>query len=703
VLNEAFQVVNALDARGVTIDELHPSLTPMGKNAPLLVVDLDKDGAPSKLSILPGEVAGRLLRICHGSQGASFPGFNLPTPLRVFKKVEPAKLGERFSVLRRRRPDAKRVGKFVAKLNARSQSAEFTRAQSKQFQRSLHELVGWLQDDFRSVSQDLANFTLLLRVVGDANLELAPFAAQVASLLAAQANHGNAEEKWLIAEWLFTKGKLPVYLQCVDEDQDHYPVADVRMGRLLNCHLLDIGARLFDSKSRSSSAVTESARDAYSGQNCKVPDSFPSPKLALLGNVRLFSNNTEEAGCFFRYGLGGSKTFKVSKAMAQRMAGALLQLASDDHLHKTCRGIPSNRGGQQDLLVAYLEDEPDAPDPYVDLFGSEAPSFDTPDFAAAAEPVLEALAGKVAANPNQLIRLIAISSLDKANKQISLSRGFTVRQVLEAAQAWHTGAANCPSVKLPFYDKQAKKVVFKEQTVIFPLEVASTLNRVWASGRDGAFTPAFQRIITVCDAYDIFVGPLALRGPKTRFALQTVLARMRNVFGAAGALKATSAFELLNQPTRWQVLKAVSLIGILLHQLDQRHEVFMKDSIYQVGRLLALADSLHFQYCKWVRTSEKKREQGKVDAPTELVGNSLFNFALDNPVAALARLAERIKPYKGWADTYSGESAGLVHWFAKQMANSESQLDIAMLPSRMGDIHKAQLLLGYLADHPKSE
>ena len=129
----------------------------------------------------------------------------------------------------------------------------------------------------------------------------------------------------------------------------------------------------------------------------------------------------------------------------------------------------------------------------------------------------------------------------------------------------------------------------------------------------------------------------------------------------------------------------------------------MEDSIYQIGRLLALADSLHFQYCKWVRTSDNNRKSGKVDAPSELLGNALFNFALDNPVVALARLAERIRPYKGWADTYSDESSGLVRWFVLQMGECERHLDVTKLPPRMEDIHKAQLLLGYLADHPKTK
>ena len=92
-----------------------------------------------------------------------------------------------------------------------------------------------------------------------------------------------------------------------------------------------------------------------------------------------------------------------------------------------------------------------------------------------------------------------------------------------------------------------------------------------------------------------------------------------------------------------------------------------------------------------------------MDAPSELIGNSLFNFALDNPIVALARLAERIRPYKGWADTYDGEDTKLVHWLVRQMGKCERHLNATEFPGHMEDIHKAQLLLGYLADHSKTE
>jgi hypothetical protein len=187
--------------------------------------------------------------------------------------------------------------------------------------------------------------------------------------------------------------------------------------------------------------------------------------------------------------------------------------------------------------------------------------------------------------------------------------------------------------------------------------------------------------------------------------MQTILTRMADILASAAVLKMTWDFKSLNEPARWNTLKAVGLIGIFLQQLGFQHDHFMKGTIYQIGQLLALADRLHFHYCKWVRTSSEKRQQKKVDAPGELLGNALFNFALDNPVGALARLAERIRPYKGWATTYSGEEAGIARWLLGLLSECERGINLEELQSlqRLEDVHKAQLLLGYLADLPKAK
>jgi hypothetical protein len=754
MLNELNQVVVALNKRGVPLVVPHAAVDPMGKSE-LLLIEVDSHAKPRRLKLLPKEVAGTLVRIAHGSEGSSFPGFNLPLPLRVLPHtIHAAKLKRLVEAQRSKDTAASPLAEAVAEIIPETSAAAFTASQTAQFRRSMQELVGWLKADFAASGSELANFRTLLDVVVSAKLELVEFAEMLAACIRGSLSEANRGELVAFAEMLFGKTHLPkckdelaseaywrakkaadeklqtpVFLDLADGNTQELPVADPRTARLLNQFLLGTKPPSYDARSRSASVTTPRrkkpssrqpppTRDAYTGKDCAIPDKFPEPKLALLGNTKLFSNNTVEAGCFYRYGLGDSETFKVSAESAETMSGALFTLAGDDlalsalggkpSLGRTCRAIPGNREGKQDLLIAYLEDEPDAPDPYVELFGNEAASYDSPDFAATAKPVLDALKGKVAANPNQLIRLIAIAALDKANKQVSLSRSFTVREIVEAAKAWQAGAANCPPVTLPFFDKETKKPVTRSRTVPSPLDTASVLNKVWPSRGAGGFKPEFHRILSASDAYDIFLAPPSLREFKTRFALQTLLARMPNVFASAAVVKSTWDFKALNEPARWCVLKAVALTGIFLHQLGQTHGHFMKEPTYQIGRLLAYADSLHQQYCKHVRGDK---------TPTQLIGNALFATALEQPVFALARLAERLVPYQAWAKTFkntkpevkSGYEKTLLRLIGDCAAHFIEERDgtfvirVDEVPARMSDTDKAKLLLGYLADHPKPE
>ena len=749
MLNELYQAAKALEARHVPIIVPHSAVEPMGKSE-LLLIRLDNNANPIRVNLVPREIAGMFVRVAHGSEGSSFPGFNLPLPLRVIpQEMDVAKLKRLVELQQSKEASAAPLAEAIRLVFSETSPVTFSTSQIDQFRRSMQELVGWLKADCAKSGPELENFRTLLDVIAKAKPELPSFIQQLSICIECSVNMASRDELVEFADILFGKTYLtkckdevaseaywrakksvddklhkPVFFDVAEGNPQALPVANPQTSRVLNQFLLNLQPLAYDACSRKAPTTGSrrkksippsllQAKDAYTGNDCVIPNKFPEPKLAILGNTKLFSNNTAEAACFFRYGLGDTETFKVSWETVKKMSGTLFTLAGDDlaltalggrpSLGKTCRSIPGNRSGKQDLLVAYLENEPNASDPFVELFGNKADTYDIPDFAASVKPVLDALEGRVAANPNQLIHLIAISAVDQGNKQLSLNRNFTVSEVLHAAKAWQKGAANCPPVRMPFFDKHTKKVVPKTRTMPSPLEMAIVLNKVWSSSSEGGFKADFHRILSVSDAYDIFLAPDPIKNAKTQFAFQMVLTRMRDVFAAAGKLKVTSDFKVLNEPTRWQVLKAVALIGIFLRQLDQQHEVFMKESIYQVGRLLALADSLHFQYCKWVRTSEEKQKKHEVDAPSELLGNALFNTALDGPIVALARLAERIRPYKGWADTYSGEDAGLVHWFVRQMAECEKQVDLNCLPQHMQDVHKAQLLLGYLADSHKAE
>ncbi len=510
--------------------------------------------------------------------------------------------------------------------------------------------------------------------------------------------------------------RQPIYFDLASLDSGSR-IARPDTGELVNQALLKADAALPQGQN-------EGGRfgiDAYSGDSVGLQDKFPSPKVAELGPVKLFSVNTKEVQALHRYGLGGSDAFPVSSALVQRMNDALLYLADDRKRGSTCRAIPSARTGKSDLLIAYLEGVPEGREQLAEMFGGEAESFSDADFSAIAKPVIEMLEGKLAANADLTVHLVAFSSLDPGRRQISLNRSLRVQDVIRAARDWESGARNVPQVSVWFYDKNTKQSVFRTYTAPCPLELASVVNRVWSSDAKNGFSSAYQRTLSVGDAYDVFLADSPLARQKSRFAMELLIARMSTVLIALGAAKtnhtrnplsephfavATTASKSaktnhtrnpLSEPVRWQSAKAIALLGIFLRQLGHHKKDFMQEPITQIGRLLALADSLHLEYCKHVR---------KGDSPSQLIGNALFNTALEQPVFALARLAERLMPYQAWALTFQSNDpeagVGLVKYFLGEIAACTTAIRLDELPQRMTDPDKAKLLLGYLADHSKT-
>ncbi len=724
MLNELYQVSQAMERVGITPPPRHPRISPMGKNRELLVLRLNDKAEPADVEFVSGEVGGGLFRVEHGSSGCSFPGFNIPTPLldltQTYTDEVTSVLEQLFFVLRQKsNPPTEQIHHILTELAGLSKPRKLTDMQRSQFRRSVVDLVEELGDKFANTEPELANFKRILNIVGCAELDLDQFSQNLTDTLLYTARTADHETLSLIQGALFgmldwrrhtidfgsddywgekakkdKNANQPVYLDVANMDHNHKPVAHQDTSQAIN--------KILVQQSEAEDQTTQNDVDAF-GSRGSLQDKYPAPKIAELGDVKLFSVNTIEISALNRYGLKGSDQFQTTTRITQRMNDSLLYLADEKKKGITCQPIPSVQPKKRDLLISYLEDAPNFQEELADLFGGEAQTFGDADFAARTQPVLKALNGKLQTEPNLKVRILALCSLDKARKQISLHRQFRVQDIVRAAGDWKIGAANTPPVSIWFYDKNERKLVWKTHFVPHPLELTSVINRVRSSDPRSGFRSSFQRAVTISDAYDVFFADGPISGSKTRLCFSLLLYRMSPVLTRLGVVKAGLNRKGLGEPVRWQCRKAISLLGILLHQLGHLKDQFMEDSIYQIGRLLALADSLHFQYCKWVRTSDNNRKSGKVDAPSELLGNALFNFALDNPVVALARLAERIRPYKGWADTYSDESSGLVRWFVLQMGECERHLDVTKLPPRMEDIHKAQLLLGYLADHPKTK
>ncbi len=693
----------------------------MGKNRELLVVRLDDKGKPFDVEFIVGDKAATLFRVEHGSAGSSFPGFNLPTPLLNLMLTPPGRLKsglEQLSAIRRKSSSpTSQILDSIKKLVKSAKSREFTARQCRQFERSVVDLVQELQPLFTQAPADLANFTCLLKVVSRAKLTLPKFCEDVTEALlhaTATADRGTlmltqgalfgvldwkkrAAEFGSAGYWI-EKAKQdknanqPIYLDLASPSHRYKPVAHPQTSEAINAALVRAVNAM-----PATSREHDGAVDAF-GKPGQLQDKFPAPKIAELGNLKLYSMNTNEVQALLRYKLKGSEQFPASAESAQRMNNALLYLADEKKKGVTCQPIPSAQPDKRDLLIAYLEEAPDFAGTLADLFGGEALNFSDADFVARTQPVLEALKGKLKTDPSLKVRLLALCSLDKGRKQISLHRQFRVQDIVRAVQAWKAGAANSPTVSIWFYDKQTKATVWKTQFVPHPLDVSSVVNRAWSSDPKTGFSSSFQRAVTAADAYDVFFADGPSSAAKAHFCLSLLLNRMGSVLARLGAVKASREWTALSDAVRLQCVKSVSLLGILLHQLGHSKDNFMKDATYQIGRLLALADSLHQQYCRHVRNGK---------TPAQLIGNALFSTALGQPVFALARLGERLAPYQAWARTFQSNDpesgVGLVKYFLAEIADCTRSIHLSELPARMGDADKAKLLLGYLADHSKKE
>lgn len=725
MLNELSQVVAALDSVGVVGTSRHQHIQPMGKNDDVLIVSVGEGAVPELVEVIRAEVAQNLLKFAPANNGPSFPGLNLPTPLRTLDAVPAEELTPAIENLlalgKNKSASAAALNDAIARLYKLSAPRAFADSQINQFQRSCGEMVTHLREKLSTAPLGLVNFQRLLAHVDAAKPTLSAFAESLAEKLVKSGSEHDRYALLLYQQVLFgvldwkkrtaqfgtpdywkekakqdkqpKYARQPIYFDLASLDSGSR-IARPDTGELVNQALLKADAALPQGQN-------EGGRfgiDAYSGDSVELQDKFPSPKVAELGPVKLFSVNTKEVQALHRYGLGGSDAFPVSSALVQRMNDALLYLADDRKRGSTCRAIPSARTGRIDLLIAYLEGVPEGREQLAEMFGGEAESFSDADFSAIAKPVIEMLEGKLAANADLTVHLVAFSSLDPGRRQISLNRSLRVRDVIRAARDWEAGARNVPQVSVWFYDKNTKQSVFRTHIAPCPLELASVVNRVWSADAKTGFSSTCQRALSVGDAYDVFLADAPLARQKARFAMELLITRMSTVLIALGAAKTDHAQNPLSEPVRWQSVKAIALLGILLRQLGHHKKDFMQEPITQIGRLLALADSLHQQYCKHVR---------KGDSPSQLIGNALFNTALEQPVFALARLAERLTPYQAWARTFQSNDpeagVGLVKYFLGEIAACTAAIRLNELPQRMTDADKAKLLLGYLADHPKTE
>jgi hypothetical protein len=428
--------------------------------------------------------------------------------------------------------------------------------------------------------------------------------------------------------------------------------------------------------------------------------------------------------------------FPLAQTRAIHLKEALEGITADGRREKTWQHVASGRFDTQsgrkiakpDLLVAYVEEEPMLDAKTAGFFG-QGQSISEAKFEVDAAAVCEALRGVEREKPRSKLSLFLLREASKGQAQVVLAEALAVKEVLDAAERWQRAVLdNVPHVAMHLPEISIDGRTFptvKEARPLapYPDQIVQLLSHQWVrdgaspKGSSGKPQKASQEIVGP-GLGEVLALMLRMEGkwePAARRMLNLLIRRIAplliGVFGAKHAYgprhaqgKHEPSFDY-PRASREAALRTVAVLGILLDALGSEKENYMKDAPYLVGQVLALADTLHKDYCIVVR---------KGQLPNSLIGTSLMRRALDSPAGALADLGERMIEYVRWAKT-AQVPQDLAKEDQRRIAVNEARKKLRQyqplaaelatldLPTECNDLMKAQLLLGFLASPPAQE
>lgn len=423
---------------------------------------------------------------------------------------------------------------------------------------------------------------------------------------------------------------------------------------------------------------------------------LPELKLPELQNTLLLSMNPD-SHCHYRYGRIGADIFPVGKATAKDLYEAALWITAPERHRKTWAPVPRNDDTGNDLLIAYLDSQPEA---LAEFAGLLADSQLEGAFESEAERVLAALDARGVIPRDEIFHALVLRRISKGQVQVELNRRYRVERLRSAVAEWRAAAANVPPFGIYSPKGKGLPASFLTTRTPYPGDVVRATRSFWI--RNGEE----RQLVTGCDlstVYDLFLG----EGAGRRTASQIVLA-MLVAHCSALLLRCGEQFHRhgpivrdLAVPAREPAVMAITILGITLYKLDRYKETYMSEPAFLLGRMLALADALHAQYCTVVRGD---------DLPPQLLGNQHFAMASDRPVRALAVLGDRLRVYQAWAATAKVKPESpepvqrgirIAKWALARMGEVTSHLEGRLPAGSFDDTGKAEMLLGYLSRETK--
>lgn len=732
MLSEAWRLLQSLERSGIMIAHKHKRIQVPGRTPPCVRVCLNDDGKVISIQDISKD-DWPTWTVMEGKKN-SFPVVRIQEPLYSLSCDHEAwtTLGYGTNGRRRRPDDQARIDAFVNILKSASPQPLSSRAQSlwrRLRDQKAKELASCAESDPKMVPvKHLASG--FIQAANSPEELIKNVAAEAVGRLRQDHLHAiDFVEQLLVGKGPPNEnGKLPtmtIQIAFDVEDQCCSLYDHTIRDRLIEVLPQDLSCES-DTKNRTKTAFDD--LDAFTGNpEDTEKKTFPMVDLPVpsarrtsdrVGRKRFpLASMFSEARCNTRYGMTDARVFPLAKTRATKLKAALEEITSDPRREKTWQHVASGRfetqGGRKierpDLLIAYVEDKPDLNVKTAGYFGQGLAVIEA-QFEVDSAAICNAFRGIVNEKPHSKLNLFLIRDVSKGQTQIVLAESPSVKEVLDAAERWHRAAKeNIPHGTIYLPEDRKRKIPAKENaepSAPYPDQVVRLLSHQWI--RDGSVQqaivgPGLGEVLNLMLRTEGKWKPAAQR--LLSLLIQRVSPLLIGLFAAKHAFSHGAREPLDNYPreSRETALRAVAVLGILMDTLESRKEKYMKDAPYQVGQMLALADTLHKDYCMVVRDGH---------VPNSLIGTSLMRRALDSPTGALADLSERILEYVRWAkvaqisNNWDGNDQRRIavneaRKKLRQYQNLAESLGQCELPNECNDLMKAQLLLGFLANAPE--
>ncbi len=679
MLNELYQLSRNLQKCGIQVGKPHQYVESPGKKEGF-VVCVNNAGLPETIEYVTADQIKKLWKLCKGNHN-SFPFVKLKKPIWKVTANSPA------------------FGIFKGKKKYEEKRKSLIEERQYEFNEQDISLASWTRDRIAEINgkdnkmQALIDLTIRMPHNPASSSE---FLMKLAELILQNIQEQTVDlAKTILIGDLKERSQeivcdAPLFFDVSDRAKYQCKVASPEMGILVSKYL-----------PRTSGDNQGKAISAYGSSGLKV-DPFPKRKLGPAGQSYLFSMN-DDAPCHYRYKKISSSIFPVSSSEVEAMDGALQWCVADGRKGKTWQGVPVVKGKKrkQDLLISYLEEKPENEIALASIFAAPDVGENITAEAAyesKARIACDALRGIPGLNDNSQVNVIVISKVDEGRAQVVLSNAYSIKNIINSVEEWREAAKNLPIFALWLPGKKGEKAIKSEPSAPSPVDVMKCYQNQWI--RQGLDKIEVSGLY-LRHVYDLYLGDAFIAEQTANNFLSLALQRLGELFVGYGSADHADATKEYSPDARKTILNGISILAIALYKLGIKKEDYMKNAAFNVGRMLALADKLHYAYCWKVR---------KKDVPTQLIGNAIMRTALDNPTKGLSLLSERLPIYHAWATSVQDDGddesvtkqVRLAKWVLGQMGQVSAAMENVTIPAQADDAIKAQILLGYLA-HIKNE